>query len=127
MVVRGGVYWANLDTRRPCVVVSASSVLAVPVWQTHVVPLTYNVDRAALAGNVLLPGHVTGLPRASVAIPLGLELIDPEQVQVGVSGPTHDVGGGVIRNLCRVRAEWALGRAHEEERLTIDPEAIVLC
>ena len=76
MVVRGGVYWANLDTRRPCVVVSASSVLAVPVWQTHVVPLTSNVDRAALAGNVLLPGHVTGLPRASVAVPLGLELID---------------------------------------------------
>jgi len=39
-------------------------------------PLTSNVDRANLAGNVLLDSAVTGLPRDSVAVPLGIELVD---------------------------------------------------
>ena len=76
MVTRGGVYWIGLDQRRPCVVVSSSEVLGVEVWQTHVVPLTSNLDRADLAGNVLLQAAVTGLPKDSVAVPLGLELVD---------------------------------------------------
>ena len=76
MVVRGGVYWIELDKRRPCVVVSSDDVLGVEVWQTHVVPITSNVDRAGMAGNVLLRSTATGLPRDSVAVPLGLELID---------------------------------------------------
>jgi len=76
VVVRGGVYWIDLDKRRPCVVVSAGDVLDVDVWQTHVVPLTSNLDRAGLAGNVLLDAAVTGLPTDSVAVPLGLELVD---------------------------------------------------
>ncbi len=76
MVARGGVYWIELDKRRPCVVVSSDEVLGVDVWQAHVVPLTSNLDRAGIAGNVLLPAPVTGLPRDSVAIPLGLELVD---------------------------------------------------
>ena len=76
MVARGGVYWLELDKRRPCVVVSSNDVLGVQVWQTHVVPLTSNLDRAGIAGNVLLRSTVTGLPQDSVAVPLGLELID---------------------------------------------------
>ena len=76
MVVRGGVYWIDLDKRRPCVVVSSEDVLDVDVWQTHVVPLTSKLDRAGLAGNVLLDAAVTGLPFDSVAVPLGLELVD---------------------------------------------------
>lgn len=76
MVSRGSVHWVELDKRRPCVVVSSSEVLGVDVWQTHVVPLTSNLDRAGRAGNVLLSATVTGLPRDSVAVPLGLELVD---------------------------------------------------
>lgn len=76
MVDRGGVYWIDLDKRRPCLVVSSDDVLGVEVWQTHVVPLTSNLDRAGIAGNVLLRSAVTGLPKDSVAVPLGLELID---------------------------------------------------
>jgi len=76
VVTRGGIYWINLDKRRPCVVVSAPEVLAVAIWQTHVVPLTSNLDRAALAGNLLLEAAVTGLSRDSVAVPVGLELVD---------------------------------------------------
>lgn len=75
-MTRGGVYWVDLDKRRPCVVVSSSDVLDVEVWQTHVVPLTSNLDRADLAGNVLLSAAVTGLERDSVAVPLGLELVE---------------------------------------------------
>ncbi|MCY3635285.1 MAG: type II toxin-antitoxin system PemK/MazF family toxin [bacterium] len=76
MVARGEVYWIDLDKRRPCVVVSSEDVLHAEVWQTHVVPLTSNLDRAGLAGNVLLNAAVTGLPTDSVAVPLGLELVD---------------------------------------------------
>lgn len=76
MVVRGGVYWIELDKRRPCVVVSSEDVLGVEVWQTHVVPVTSNLERAGLAGNVLLRSTATGLSKDSVAVPLGLELID---------------------------------------------------
>ena len=76
MVTRGAVHWIELDKRRPCVVVSSQDVLGVDVWQAHVVPLTSNIDRAGLAGNVLLDAATTGLERASVAVPLGLELID---------------------------------------------------
>ena len=76
MVARGGVFWTDLDKRRPCIVVSSEDVLGVDVWQTHVVPLTSNLERAGIAGNVLLGSTATGLPRDSVAVPLGLELID---------------------------------------------------
>jgi mRNA interferase MazF len=76
VVARGAVNWIDLDTRRPCVVVSAQEVLDVEVWQAHVVPLTSNLDRAGLAGNVLLDAVMTGLPKDSVAVPLGLELVD---------------------------------------------------
>jgi mRNA-degrading endonuclease toxin of MazEF toxin-antitoxin module len=76
VVTRGEVYWADLDKRRPVVVVSAADVLAVEVWQAHVVPLTSNLERGGLAGNVELSSAATGLPRDSVAVPLGLELID---------------------------------------------------
>lgn len=76
MVTRGSIYWIDLDKRRPCVVVSSPDVLSVEVWQTHVVPLTSNVERGGLAGNVLLESTVTGLPKDSVAVPLALELID---------------------------------------------------
>lgn len=76
MVARGAICWVELDKRRPCVVLSSQEVLGVDVWQTHVVPLTSNIERAGLAGNVLLPAAVTGLPRDSVAVPLGLELVD---------------------------------------------------
>jgi mRNA interferase MazF len=70
------VYWIELDKRRPCVVVSSDDVLGVDVWQTHVVPITSNTARAGIAGNVLLPSRASGLPKDSVAVPLGLELID---------------------------------------------------
>ncbi len=70
------MYWIALDKRRPCVVVSSDEVLGVDVWQTHVVPVTSNVARAGIAGNVFLPANASGLPKDSVAVPLGLELID---------------------------------------------------
>ena len=76
MVARGEVWWIDLDKRRPCVVVSSGDVLSADVWQTHVVPLTSNLDRAGLAGNVRLDSSATGLPKDSVAVPLGLELVD---------------------------------------------------
>lgn len=93
MVARGDVVWVRLDNWRPCVVVSSSAVLSVDVWQTHVVPLTSNLDRAGLAGNVLLTREVTGLPQDSVAVPLGLELVD----RAWMSEPVGALPAGVLR------------------------------
>lgn len=76
MVTRGSVCWVDFDRRHPGVVVSSQEVLGVDVCQAHVVPLTSNLERAGLAGNVLLESTVTGLSRDSVAVPLGLELVD---------------------------------------------------
>ena len=70
------MYRIDPEKRRPCVVVSSEDVLSVNVWQTHVVPITSNVGRAGIAGNVLLPSKASGLPKDSVAVLLGLELID---------------------------------------------------
>jgi mRNA interferase MazF len=84
------VYWIDLDRRRPCVVVSSDDVLGVEVWQTHVVPLTSNVERAGIAGNVLLISTTTGLPKDSVAVPLGLEMID-RSLLAGQSGRVPQV------------------------------------
>ena len=70
------MYRIDPEKRRPCVVVSSEDVLSVNVWQTHVVPITSNVGRAGIGGNVLLPSKASGLPKDSVAVPLGLELID---------------------------------------------------
>ena len=83
------MYWIDLDKRRPCVVASSEEVLSVALWQTHVVPLTSNLERAGIAGNVLLESAVTGLPNASVAVPLGLELVDRSRLveQVGQLPP----------------------------------------
>ncbi len=76
-------------------VLSANEVLAVDVWQTHVVPLTSNLERAGLAGNVLLDAEVTGLPQDSVAVPLGLELID----RAWLSTATGQLPEAVIRTI----------------------------
>lgn len=73
---RGDVCWIELDKRHPCVVVSSDDVLEVDVWQAHVVPITSNLERAGLAGNVLLSANATGLPKDAVAVPIGLESID---------------------------------------------------
>ena len=99
MVARGEVYWINLDKRRPCVVVSSGDVLDVDVWQTHVVPLTSNLDRAGLAGNVLLDAAVTGLPADSVAVPLGLELVDRSWLGERVGRLPHALGDAIDNGL----------------------------
>ena len=95
MVARGEVYWIDLDKRRPCVVVSSDDVLDVDVWQTHVVPLTSNLDRAGLAGNVLLDAAVTGLATDSVAVPLGLELVDRSWLGERVGRLPHALGDAI--------------------------------
>lgn len=68
-----GSIWTNAD---PVSWYPADDVLDVDVWETQVVPITSKIERAGLAGNVLLRASVTGLPNDSVAVPLGLELID---------------------------------------------------
>ena len=102
MVARGGVYWVDLDKRRPCVVVSSDDVLSVDVWQTHVVPVTSNLDRAGLGGNVLLESGATGLALDSVAVPLGLELVDRSWLTALVGQLPGPLVGAIDEGLRRV-------------------------
>lgn len=107
---RGDVCWATLDKRRPCVVVSSPDVLSVDLWQVHIVPLTSNLERAQLAGNVLLPAKVTGLPADSVAVPLGLELID----RATISERTGRLPGALLQAIDHgIRAVLGLRPHHD--------------
>ncbi len=109
MVARGAVCWVELDKRRPCVVVSSEDVLSVEIWQTHVVPLTSNLDRAGLAGNVLLPASVTGLSKDSVAVPLGLELVDRARLVERAGQLARPLRDAIDDGICRVLGLRAAG------------------
>ena len=76
MIVRGGVYWADLGAglggrpagrRRPVLAVQADGYNASRLATVVAVLVTSNTALAALPGNVFLPGAETGLPRDGVA------------------------------------------------------------
>ncbi len=74
-VAQGDVWWAarpepsgsGPGLRRPVVVVQADAVNRSRIATVVCVPLTSNLKWATAPGNVLLPAHMTGLPKESVA------------------------------------------------------------
>jgi mRNA interferase MazF len=74
--VRRGWPTRSPRTSADHLVVSSDDPLGLSVWQTHVVPVTSDLDRAVFAGNGLPSAMATELPKDSVAVPLGLELVD---------------------------------------------------
>jgi mRNA interferase MazF len=72
---RGDIWWATLPPpvgsgpggRRPVVIAQADHVTKSRIRTVIIVTLTSNLTLARYAGNVLLPGHLSGLDRDSVA------------------------------------------------------------
>lgn len=72
---QGEVWWANLSLpagsgpgfRRPVVVLQGDALNRSRIATVVCIPLTSNLIWAGAPGNVLLPAHITGLPKDSVA------------------------------------------------------------
>ena len=64
---RGEIWWATADKRRPVVIVQADFLNRSKSTWILAVPLTTNLRRSEVPGNVRLAGRETGLGRASVA------------------------------------------------------------
>jgi len=75
VISQGEVWWAGLPAaagsgpgfRRPVVVVQSDALNRSRIATVVSVPLTSNLKWANAPGNVLLPAHLTGLPKDSVA------------------------------------------------------------
>ena len=75
MISQGEIWWAELPDpagsgpgfRRPVVVVQGDACNRSRISTVVCVPLTSNLKWADAPGNVLLPGHLAGLPKDSVA------------------------------------------------------------
>ncbi len=64
---RGEIWWAVADKRRPVVVVQADFLNRSRTTWVLAVPLTTNLRRSAVPGNVRLSRRDSGLSRSSVA------------------------------------------------------------
>ena len=65
--VRGEIWWAAADKRRPVLVVQADRLNRTPIGWFLAVPLTSNLALGGFPGNVRLSRKETGLGKASVA------------------------------------------------------------
>jgi len=74
VIVRGGLYWADLGEpvgsrpakRRPVLVISGNSYNRSRLATVLVAAVTSNTQLATMPGNVFLPTNASGLPRDSV-------------------------------------------------------------
>ena len=88
MIVRGGVYWADLGEvsgsrpakRRPVLVVQSDAYSASALSTVLAVVLTSNTALAAMPGNVFVPARASGLPRDSVVNVTGIVTLDEDDV-----------------------------------------------
>ena len=88
VIEQAEVWWADLDEptgseagyRRPVVVVQGNALNRSRIGTAVCVPLTSNLKWADAPGNVLLPGHETGLARDSVANVSLIVALDKQQL-----------------------------------------------
>jgi mRNA interferase MazF len=88
VIVRGGVYWADLGEtdgsrpakRRPVLVVQSDAYSASALSTVSAVVLTSNTALAAMPGNVFVPATSSGLPRDSVANVTGIVTLDEDDL-----------------------------------------------
>ena len=88
MIVRGGVYWADLGEvtgsrpakRRPVLVVQSDAYNASSLSTVIAVVLTSNTTLAAMPGNVFVPASTSGLPRDSVVNVIGMVTLDEDDL-----------------------------------------------
>lgn len=111
VIVRGGIYWADLGPpvrsrpakHRPVLVVSADSYNSSGLATVVAAAITSNTRLAAMPGNVFLPAATTGLPRDSVANVTALVTLDKSDLAAdAVHTLTDELLDEVDRGLRRV-------------------------
>ena len=88
VIEQAEVWWADLDEptefeagyRRPVVVVQGNALNRSRIGTAVCVPLTSNLRWSDAPGNVLLPGHETGLAQDSVANVSLIVALDKQQL-----------------------------------------------
>jgi mRNA interferase MazF len=94
---RGEIWWAALDIpqesepgyRRPVVIVSSNLFNETRLRSVLTIPVTSNLAREAIVGNVRLPSGKTGLPKPSVALAIQIGTTD-KRCLVGQIGRVPD-------------------------------------
>jgi mRNA interferase MazF len=112
VIVRGGVYWADLGApvgsrpakRRPVLVISADIYNRSRIATVLVAVLTSNTRLAPMPGNVFLPSSATGLPRDSVVNVTALVTVKKTELTEQTGVVAVGVMGEVDRGLRRVLA-----------------------
>jgi mRNA interferase MazF len=110
VIVRGGIYWADLGEsvrsrpakRRPVLVISADSYNTSRLATVIATVITSNTRLAVMPGNVFLPAASTGLPQDSVANVTALVTLDRSDLTDEVSTLTGNLLADVERGLRRV-------------------------
>ena len=110
VIMRGGIYWADLGApvrsrpaqRRPVLVVSADSYNASRLATVLAAVITSNTRLAAMPGNVFLPAATTGLPRDSVANVTAVVTLDKSDLAAAVGTLDGNLLAEVERGLRRV-------------------------
>jgi mRNA interferase MazF len=112
VIVRGGVYWADLRTpvdsrsakRRPVLVISADTYNRSRIATVLGAVLTSNTRLATMPGNVFLPSSATGLPRDSVVNVTALVTVNKTELTEQAGVVAVGLMGEVDRGLRRVLA-----------------------
>ena len=110
MIVRGGVYWADLGEatgsrpakRRPVLVVQSDAYNASALSTVIAVVLTSNTALAVMPGNVFVPATASGLPRDSVVNVTSMVTLDEDDVTEMVGRLPSYLQAEVDQGLCRV-------------------------
>ena len=94
---RGEIWWADLGAHRPHeqtglrpAIVWQSDTLTTVLESVLVVPLTTNIDRAGLAGTVLLEPSADGLDEASVALAFQIRAVSKVRLRSRIRALTAD-------------------------------------
>jgi mRNA interferase MazF len=112
VIVRGGVYWAELGPpvgsrpakRRPVLVISADTYNGSRIATVLAAILTSNTRLATMPGNVFVPSGATGLPRDSVINVTALVTLNKSDLTEQVGSVAVGLMGEVDRGLRRALA-----------------------
>jgi mRNA interferase MazF len=102
VIERGGIYWAEVGTRRAVLVVQAQPYNDSRLPTVVAAVVTTNTAAAAVPGNVFLPAAVSGLPGDAVVNVTALITVDKTALDGPVGGVPAEEMGHVDRGLRQI-------------------------
>lgn len=102
MIRRGGIYLADVGSRRPVLIVQAQPYNDSRLPTVVAAVVTSNTSAAAVPGNVFLPAAVSGLPGDGVVNVTALITVDKEALEGPVGTVPSEEMGQVDRGIRQV-------------------------